>query len=247
MTENQLQILIEVEKFVKEIFKKKLNPLFVFHNLKHTKQVVNAAREIAKHYQLNDEDQFVLLLAAWFHDTGYSAGLAEEHEKESIMLASNFLLQHTDIEIVRRVALCIQATRPPQSPQNLVEKIMCDADLYHLGTNRFRRMNHRLKKEQQAYYLKDISKKEWSQCNIGFLESHQYFTDYCRHKLGPLVQERIRNLQKKDERRYDRNSNAGELNTELQPQESVLSHYPCQSQAFLFKLSYLYIFNYGFR
>ena len=74
MTENQLQILIEAEKFVKEIFKKKLNPLFVFHNLKHTKQVVNAAREIAKHYQLNDEDQFVLLLAAWFHDTGFCIG-----------------------------------------------------------------------------------------------------------------------------------------------------------------------------
>ena len=218
MTENQLQILIEAEKFVKEIFKKKLNPLFVFHNLKHTKQVVNAAREIAKHYPLNDEDQFVLFLAAWFHDTGYSTGQAEEHEKESIRLASNFLLHKTDTEIVRRVSSCIQATRTPQSPQNLVEKIMCDADLYHLGTNKFRKMNARLKKEQQTYFVKEFSKKEWSQCNIGFLESHQYFTDYCRHKLEPLVQERIRHLQKNDERRHGSNSNAGELNTELQPQ-----------------------------
>jgi predicted metal-dependent HD superfamily phosphohydrolase len=205
MTEDQLQILNEAEKFVKEIFQKNLNPLFVFHNLEHTKQVVKAAREIAEHYQLNDDDQFVLLLAAWFHDTGFSAGRAEEHEKESIRLASNFLLHNTDKEIVRRVSSCIQATRTPQSPKNLVEKIMCDADLYHLGTHKFRKMNNRLKKEQQAYLIKEFSKKEWGQCNIGFLESHEYFTDYCRHKLEPLIKERIRHLQKNDKRRHDNN------------------------------------------
>ncbi len=157
MTEDQLKILSETEKFVKEIFRKKLNPLFVFHNLAHTKQVVNAATEIAKHYQLNDDDKFVLLLAAWFHDTGFSTGHAEEHEKESIRLASNFLLQYTDMKIVSRVASCIMATRAPQSPQNLVEEIMCDADLYHLGTNKFRKMNVRLKKEQQAYFIKQFT------------------------------------------------------------------------------------------
>lgn len=159
MTENQLKILAEAEKFVKEIFRKKLNPLFVFHNLAHTKQVVNAAREIAAYYQLKDDDLFILLLAAWFHDTGFSAGQAEEHETESIRLASNFLLNCTNIETVRQVSACIQATRAPQKPQNLVEKIMCDADLYHLGTSKFRKMNSRLKREQQAYYLKEFSKR----------------------------------------------------------------------------------------
>jgi predicted metal-dependent HD superfamily phosphohydrolase len=217
MTENQVKILSEAEKFVKEIFRKKLNPLFVFHNLPHTKQVVNAATEIAKHYQLNDDDLFVLLLAAWFHDTGFSAGQAEEHEKESIRLASDFLLRNTDTEIVHRVSSCIQSTRIPQSPQNLVEKIMCDADLYHLGTHKFRKMNNRLKKEQQAYFIKEFSKKEWSDCNIGFLESHEYFTDYCRHKLEPLIKERIRDLQKNDDRHDNNNRNVSELNTELQP------------------------------
>jgi predicted metal-dependent HD superfamily phosphohydrolase len=206
MTEDQLNILSETEKFVKEIFRKKLNPLFVFHNLAHTKQVVNAATEIAKHYQLNDDDKFVLLLAAWFHDTGFSTGHAEEHEKESIRLASNFLLQYTDMKIVSRVASCIMATRAPQSPQNLLEEIMCDADLYHLGTYKFRRMNVRLKKEQQAYFIKQFTKKEWGQCNIGFLKSHKYFTDYCRHKLGPLIQQWICDLQKKDERLQDSNN-----------------------------------------
>ena len=90
MNVHQLQILEEAKKVVTAIFKNKINPLFVFHNLEHTLQVVNAAVEIEGYYQLNDDDQFVLFISAWFHDTGFSTGHSEEHEKESIKLAENF-------------------------------------------------------------------------------------------------------------------------------------------------------------
>lgn len=196
MNERQLQIVTEAGKFVAEIFKSKVNPFFVFHNLEHTIQVVTAAEEIEGYYQLNNDDQFVLFLSAWFHDTGFSSGHAEEHEKESIKLVKEFLSSRiADQGMIIRIAACIQATHMPQQPLNLVEKIICDADLFHLGTNLFSERSKLLRKELRAYYKSDFADDEWRQRNIEFLKSHNYFTGYCRQKLEPVKQEWIEKLQ----------------------------------------------------
>lgn len=200
MNEQQLQIIKEAKKIVTNIFQNKVNPLFVFHSLEHTTQVVAAAEEIEGYYQLNDGDQFVLFISAWFHDTGFSSGHAEEHEKESIKLVKEFLaLRIAEQEIILRIASCIQATHMPQEPQNLVEKILCDADLFHLGTNMFSERNQLLRKELQAYYKSDFAEEDWCQLNIEFLKSHKYFTGYCHQKLELVKQEWIEKLQNKQE------------------------------------------------
>ncbi|HYH14235.1 MAG TPA: Pycsar system effector family protein [Flavisolibacter sp.] len=198
MNEQQLQLLTQVRAYVTEIFRQKVDSHFVFHNLEHTQQVIAAAEELAAHYNLNDEDRLILLLAAWFHDTGFSSGRAEDHEKESIRLATEFLHQkHVDNETIQRVSSCIQATRMPQSPLSLVEKIMCDADLYHLGSNDYKKINEHLRQEQEFYFKTEFSKKEWRQRNIEFLESHQYFTDFAQRLREPKKQEWIRDLRRK--------------------------------------------------
>ncbi|HEY0749504.1 MAG TPA: HD domain-containing protein, partial [Chitinophagaceae bacterium] len=141
MNENQAQVLADVQDYVTDLYRKKVDGHFVFHNLDHTQRVVAAAEEMAAHYELNDEDRLVLLISAWFHDTGFTLGKAEEHEKESIRLATEYLQQRNiDQEIIQKVSSCIQATRMPQSPLSQVEKIMCDADLFHLGSDDFKRM-----------------------------------------------------------------------------------------------------------
>ena len=198
MNEQQVQIIREARKVVTDIFQTKVNPLFVFHNLEHTIQVVAAAEEIEGYYQLNDEDKFVLFLSAWFHDTGFSTGHAEEHEKESIKLVQEFLSPRmAEKEIIIRIASCIRATHMPQEPQNLVEKIICDADLFNLGTNIFSERNELLRKELQAYSKCDFPEEEWRQLNIEFLKAHNYFTGYCRGELEPIKQEWIEKLQNK--------------------------------------------------
>lgn len=198
MNEQQLHILKDTERIVTSIFQNKVNPLFVFHNLEHTIQVVTAAEEIEGYYQLNNEDQFVLFISAWFHDTCFSSGYAEEHEKESIKLVKEFLSpRFADQEMILRIAACIQATHMPQQPLTLVENIICDADLFHLGTNKFSERNQLLRKELQAYYKCDFAEEEWRQLNIEFLKSHNYFTGYCRQELEPVKQEWIEQIQNK--------------------------------------------------
>ena len=204
MDEFQTEVVAKAKKIVTDIFNSQVNPLFIFHNITHTEQVVKAAEEIECYYQLNDRDQFVLFISAWFHDTGFSAGRVEGHEKESIKLASAFLYHYyADPEIMRRVSSCIRATEMPQSPANQIEKIMCDADLYHLGTSTFNRWNAYLRQEIKNYCNRHITNEEWCQANIQFLMSHNFFTGYCRQKLEPVKQEWIKQLQSKQRRCND--------------------------------------------
>jgi predicted metal-dependent HD superfamily phosphohydrolase len=209
MTETQSQVLLAAQTKVTDIFSNKVKKQFVFHNLDHTRKVAFAAELLAAHYKLNDDDQFVLLIAAWFHDTGFSGGRAEDHEKESARIATEFLHAHSvDQHVIQRIGSAIEATHMPQSPVGLVEKILCDADLYHLGTDDFKELNQLLYKEQESYFGQKIPKKEWRQRNIEFLENHKYFTDYCQQKLEPKKQENLSALKKKQGKNVPQNPEA---------------------------------------
>ncbi len=198
MSESSEQLLPAVRNYVTDLFTHQVKPEFVFHSLEHTEDVVEACSYMADHYRLNDEDRQVLFLAAWFHDTGYTKGEATGHEDESIRIATSFLAKNNvDEAIIQRVESCIEATRMPQSPVNLVEKILCDADLYHLATEDFKARSQLLRQEQESILGRKIDKKEWRKNNISFLENHKYFTDYGQERLESKKQENLLKLKKK--------------------------------------------------
>lgn len=198
MPETHEQILTAVRNYVTDLLTNKGNPNFVFHNLDHTEDVADACSRIADYYQLSDEDRFVLSLAAWFHDTGYTAGQPEGHEDVSVQIASNFLQQHqVEDTVIQRVNSAIQATRMPQSPLSQVEKILCDADLMHLATDDFKARNQLLKQERENIFKSKIPKREWRKGNIQFLENHKYFTDYGQQYLESKKAENLNEIRKK--------------------------------------------------
>jgi len=198
MNEANSQLLSAARNYVTDIFQHKVKPEFVFHSLEHTEDVVEACSLMADRYQINEEDRLVLMLAAWFHDVGYSYGQAEGHEEVSVQMATQFLQnRNIDDSIIHRVASAIQATRMPQSPVSLIEKIICDADLYHLSTEDFKARNQLLKQERENLLGHKIDKKEWRKNNIQFLTQHKYFTDYGRDVLEQKKLENITLFQKK--------------------------------------------------
>jgi hypothetical protein len=86
----------------------------------------------------------------------------------------------------------------PQKPQNGLDKIISDSDLFHLGTNHFNNRTELLRQELQFYYNTELTDKEWRLRNIEFLKSHNYFTGYCQQMLEPVKQQWITKLQKKE-------------------------------------------------
>ena len=187
MTETGVSILKEAEDFITDLYKTKVSETVKFHTLDHTLDVVAACQRMADFYHTPEEDRLALLLAAWFHDAGYSSGQAKDHETVSAQLATNFLSEHNaSPELMGKVIGCINATRMPQNPANTLEKMMCDADLFHLGTEDFNQKNRLLREELKTFGGEDISKKDWWRNNIAFLEAHKYFTTYGQDNLQPV-------------------------------------------------------------
>lgn len=210
MTEEQFRILSAAQDYVSDLFINKVNKTIHFHTLQHTQEVVAGSETMAEYYHIEDEDRFALLLAAWFHDTGYSGGQAAGHENLSIELATKFLSEHkVHQNIIDKVIGCISATRLPQNPNSLIEQIICDADLFHLGTGDFREKNKLLREELNDFGNMDLSKKDWRKKNIEFLSKHNYFTSYAKENLDPLKQVYLEDLNKKagNEEKPDKKNN----------------------------------------
>ncbi len=195
---NYSQLLEDVKDEVTQLFEKAEDEKLSYHNLGHTSFVVSKAAEIARHYELNDADFFVVETAAWFHDTGYLNGSQHDHELRSAAIAETFLLiKELDAATIRQVKDCILATRIPQLPQNLLQQIVCDADLFHLGTGNFRALNKKMKKEAEAHRGKKIDKEEWRAGTLNLLESHRYQTDYAKNLLNNIKHENMNSIRLK--------------------------------------------------
>jgi predicted metal-dependent HD superfamily phosphohydrolase len=191
----------EVQQYVLDFFREHANEKIVYHDLAHTQAVVAAAIQIANHYGLNDHDFFIVLTAAWFHDLGYFTD-ASIHEEEGAALAATYLQQkNIDEEIILAVKNCILATKMPQQPHNLLEEIICDADLFHLGTDEFAERNKLMRKEYAGVFEKEIPKDEWRIKTIKLLESHHYHTDYCRLLLNEKKEKNLDTLKRKEEKK----------------------------------------------
>lgn len=198
MTESNKQLLAAARTYVTDLYNHKLKPEFVFHNLEHTEDVVEASSNMANRYNLEEEDRLVLMLAAWFHDVGYTSGRAANHEDVSSEIATQFLTEKSvDDEIIQRVVSCIMATKMPQNPITPVEKIICDADLSHLASDDFEARNQLLKQERENLLGQKIDKKSWRKSNIEFLENHHYLTDFGQQFLEPKKMQKINLFKKK--------------------------------------------------
>ncbi|WP_028787854.1 Pycsar system effector family protein [Terrimonas ferruginea] len=196
---NYVQLLEDVKNEMIRFFHTHENPELVYHNLSHTQAVVASAAQIARHYKLDDRDFFVVCAAAWFHDAGYYISGATEHERRGAELATAFLQQQAvDEFVISDVRNCIMATCMPQHPATLLEKIVADADLYHLGTDRFIELNKKMRKEAEWRKGEKIGKSEWRQGTLKLLESHLYHTDYVRDLLEQGKRANIQLLKEKE-------------------------------------------------
>lgn len=184
-------IITESRDFVKKLLGERLAPWVSYHDFRHTDETVEAAREIGTASGLGDGDMEVLLLAAWFHDTGYTE-IANGHEERSIVIATDYLTRHQyPAENLGKISGCIMATKVPQRPKNLLERVICDADMLFLGREEFFRKNDLLKDEIEEREGKVIPVADWLKRSIEFLSGHVYHTDYCRNKLSAGVLQNI--------------------------------------------------------
>ena len=184
----------KIENYVTALFEWLLHPTLIFHNLQHTQIVVKRSKEISAQYNLSDDRKFILLSAAWFHDAGHLFTNPENHEMMSCKVMNQFMKEYVkEKSIVASINECIMATKFPRDPKNLLEKIICDADTYHLGTKEFEEMNKRMLEETK---LKKGNSAviNFNEETIKILISHRFYTDYCKELLDAGKLKNLRKL-----------------------------------------------------
>jgi HD superfamily phosphodiesterase len=164
------------KKFILAKLKKDLPKYLSYHSVEHIKDVYDSAKVIAKEEGVKGEDKKLLLTAALFHDSGF-LNQQKDHEKLSCDIARQYLPQFGyNNEQIEKICGMIMATKIPQDPHNLLEQILCDADLDYLGREDFFRIGNKLFSELSIYGILN-TEEEWNNLQIRFLEKHHYFTN----------------------------------------------------------------------
>ncbi len=161
--------------FIISQLESKLPDHLTYHNVTHTKNVIAAVEELAEPEGVSGDDLVLLRTAALFHDAGFLQDY-REHEKKSCVIAREMLPQFEyNADQIESICTMIMATRLPQTPVNHLSQILCDADLYYIGSNQYEVNAEKLFSEFSDMKIV-FSKKEWEQKQIDFLSTHRFFT-----------------------------------------------------------------------
>lgn len=184
--ELQLIRLSDLEEFVLEKLEQGLPKNLYYHNVKHTVDVYTQVELIGRAEGVSKEELLLLRTAALFHDSGHLVDYAT-HEQMGVKLAREILPRYRySLNQIEEICKLIMSTKLPPNPQNLLEEIICDADLDYLGRTDFIPVSNMLYKEMHENGMIG-SLHEWNILQMNFIQNHQYFTQTAR---------RLRNVNK---------------------------------------------------
>lgn len=222
----QQTLLNKAQEYSETILRDQIPADFVYHDHYHTSRVVDAAELIGVESGLTDEELEIVLIAAWFHDTGYRSGCTQ-HEKESAQIATDFLrAEEYPEEKIEKVVGCIMATQMPQMPTNLLEEVLCDADLHHLACHDYHKMSAKMHSEVEHVKGKSINDEDWNHMNFNFFKDHEYFTAYGKMYLEPIKKQNLKTIKKKNKEQDKKEKYIQELEGKVDKLQSKLNLKP---------------------
>ena len=176
------QLIEGCKRYVKEYFELNSAPQYTYHNWEHSLSVLEAVEEITKATPSIDATQVEQLrLAAIFHDATYAQD-PSKHEENSAQLAEEQLLEReVPRDFVQEVKRIIMATKKQHQAQDLLEEVIRDADLAHLGKESYMQVSFEdLSNEMKKSHCPEMTDLEWTKACIQFLNDHEYKTEYAK-------------------------------------------------------------------
>jgi len=182
-----------VEKFIFEKLEKELPDGLSYHGLHHTKDMYQSAIEIAEQENIEGNDLNLIRVAALFHDSGFTTTY-QDHEEAGCKIARKELPGFGySKEEIEAVCGMIMTTKVPQTAKTELERIICDADLDYLGTDKFERIGNTLLEELNERGA-GLDVMKWNELQIGFLEKHKYYTKTCIKLRDPVKKQHLEML-----------------------------------------------------
>lgn len=192
-----MELIQKIENYVVSLLTKELPGAYIYHNLSHTRSVVNNVKELIEAEKIAEKDAQILEIAAWFHDVGYIKS-TEENEKYSAEIARTFLEAEKVAETtIAKVVECILATAHGIVLTNPLEKVLVDADCAHLGKKSFSEISELLREEWEQLGEHVFNDVEWIEENINFLtQKHQFYTEHAQNNWQATKDKNLAQLYK---------------------------------------------------
>lgn len=165
----------------------------IYHNVNHTKGVVTAAEHIAMAEEIRGEELVLLKTAALLHDSGFLQN-PHDHEELSCKMARKHLPEYDySADQIDHICDMIMATKIPQTATDHLARVLCDADLYYLGTDQYTENAEILFKEYKKTGIVK-TQAEWLLKQVDFLSTHRYFTKTAIHERELTKQKNLDKL-----------------------------------------------------
>jgi predicted metal-dependent HD superfamily phosphohydrolase len=179
--------------FIVEKLRQELSEALTYHGLHHTLDVLQTVEELCYLENIEPYETILVKTAALFHDAGFMVS-AQDHEQYSCKIASHYLPDFGySPEEIRRINEMIMATRIPQSPQDKLGQLLCDADLDYLGRDDFYRIGDSLYQELKTRAVVQET-SAWMDIQIDFLEQHSFFTETNKRRRAPQKADFLKEL-----------------------------------------------------
>ena len=181
---------------ITSLFEQGLSGKLTYHSIRHTEAVVKEARALAQAADLNADDTETLLLAAWFHDTGY-LDVYDGHEFRSMERAADWLGQHGVGEArIKVIQGMIKATHRDQKPDTELERLLVDADMSNLAREDFMSSAELLRTEWEVALGKTYTTPEWAELQLNFMMEHKYHSEAGKERYKEAFRENTKEQRK---------------------------------------------------
>ncbi len=165
----------KAETFILLELQNGLSSSLTYHGYHHTIDVLDAAMRIADVEKISDDNRKLLRIAVLFHDSGFIR-VYDNHEEVGCDLVHEYLPGFGfSTVLINTICGMIRATKVPQNPETLLEKIICDADLDYLGREDVEEVS-KLLYEELKIQKKIMDHDIWDEMQISFLRIHHYHT-----------------------------------------------------------------------
>lgn len=107
-----------------------------YHNKKHILDVIDQIYVLGDLVELTNEDLWLAILAAFYHDAVYVPGFAYNEILSAEMARAHLNCMGLPAADINKIIFAILATQKHESDQ-LIDQVLIDADLYGLGTTNY--------------------------------------------------------------------------------------------------------------
>ena len=167
---------------------------YPYHNIAHTLEVFDRVGYLCGAEKISDMDTTDLLIAALFHDTGFTSQYASNEPIGASIACEYLAMTGYDPDRIETIEHYILATTIGAVPQNIGEGIIQDSDLDNLGRTGSYEKTELLYCEIKDYGHIDISWGQWLQNTYNFAQKFKYHTATSQHELDATKEYNITRL-----------------------------------------------------